>query len=967
MNPSFAPSQSQLDAIRSADGPVLVLAGPGAGKTFCLIERIRFLITERGVDPARICAVTFTNKAAEELAGRLGRDLGDRSEPVTRSTIHSLCVKILRAHGSRLGLERGFGIADDEYQREILGKWRYPAKWRGKLLGRFSLHRLGIKPLNPDELKHFDRYRAYLAKRRMVDFDDLTHLTAELFDAHPDVAATVASQWDHLLVDEFQDLNAVQYRIVRTLAGPHRNLFVVGDDEQSIFSWTGADPMLLAQFANDFSMTRRLLLKENRRTAKQIFALARRLVGSNTPLFETKDVIAVRETDHAVEARTFETELEELGWLLEDLARDRAAHGRQWGDYGILYRKHEIGNALEGALMNARIPCRLAQGRSVADDQVVRYLIGALEVIAFPGDPIVNEGFVRQVLSASLCDQVRKQAEIAKIGFMPMLRRRARELPYSDEDGKKIRRALYAMQNFTALGGRHEHLSDLVVEILSQRVGAYRTALEDRADELTDPRDDPAARSLAERLEQARAGRCKVVLGQLGGAEIGIAGMLNGAGFRLVDYRGPGGTSTPDDLTIGPSDGGVAGLAITVFKALQLTSPSARDNFRDFVVVDLETTDRDAVTAEIVEIAAARVRNWEIVEEFHRLVKPRVPIAPQATATHGYSEADLAQAPHFEEVWPAFQSFIGDDVLVAHNGYDFDFPILRRMSGDREFVTYDTLPLARWLRLGSAKLEFLAERFGIDPGDPHKALWDVRTLAQVFRKLEEEKVARSRRVAMSHLLDYLGIALALLPVDRVAVPNERRPEVELLSDLAPVFTLGRYSNCLDFYQAERERAGPSAATLEALVDRLGGAERMAKIRAEKRADQRYPQSMARLRRLLEGIAPTGLGDEIHEFLGRVALSKSDGAEADPMRVNLLTLHSTKGLEFSRVYIVGVEDSEMPGTATGRAPSKEELEEARRLLYVGMTRAKDRLVLTRALSRFRRPTGGRQFLDEMKLP
>jgi superfamily I DNA/RNA helicase len=963
---SFSPSASQRDAIRAEPGPVLVLAGPGAGKTYCLIERIRYLIGDRRVDPARICALTFTNKAAEEVAGRLKRDLGEPAEAITRSTIHALCVRILRAHGGTLGLERGFGIADDEYQLEVLAKQRVAAKRRKALLNTFGLHRLGRPVLSEDDVKIFRRYRAFLEKRRMVDFDDLTHLVVDLFEASPETAASVAAQWDHLLVDEFQDLNPIQYRIVRTLAGAHRNIFVVGDDEQSIFSWTGADPMQLATFVNDFTMTRRYLLRENRRTARHIFELARRLLAGNPTLFEAKEVVAERTSDHPVEAWSFRDEDQELGWLLGDLQRDKDESGLAWGDYAVLYRKHQVGDALEGALMKAGIPCRLAQGRAVGDDRVIRYLLAALRVIAHPGDSVYNEAFVRRVLPANLVDSIRKLAEIEQIGFLPRLRRRARELPNTDEDGRKLRRALYAMQNLTALGHRHEHLPELITEILSQRVGTYQTALEERADELTDPIDDPAAVTLAGELARVRESKGRILLTPVGGAEIGLAGMLTGAGLRLVDYAGVGAEPGPDDLALGPDNAGKAGLVLTVFKALQLESANARDNFRDFVVVDLETTDKDVATAEIVEIAAARVRDWEIVAEFHRLVKPRVAIAPEASKTHGYSDADVADAPHFEDVWPEFQSFIGTDVLVAHNGYEFDFPILRRMATGGAFVTYDTLPLAKSLRLGSAKLQYLAERFGIDPGDPHKALWDVRTLAKVFRKLEEEKVARGRRVALSNILDYLGIALALLPPEVSALPADRQPEAAMLLEVTPAFSLGRFSNCLDFYQAERDRVGESAASQSRLIDQLGGIERMERIRAERRADQRYPQSMGRVRRLLEGLEATDRDEAIAEFLGRVALSKSDGAEADPARVNLLTLHSTKGLEFSRVYIVGVEDAELPGNASGRSPGKEELEESRRLLYVGMTRARDRLVLTRAANRGGRATGGVRFLDEMGL-
>lgn len=963
----LVPSPAQLEAIQAESGPTLVLAGPGAGKTFCLIERIRFLIDHRGIVPERICALTFTNKAAEEVATRLKRDLGEhRADAVTRSTIHSLCVRILRTHGAALELERGFGIADEEYQASVLGKLGVPAKWRAGLLNRFGLHRLGLAELHDRDGAVFRRYREYLARRRMIDFDDLTHLTVALFARRPDVARAVASAWDCLLVDEAQDLNHVQYAIVRTL-GAHRHVFLVGDDEQSIFSWTGADPDLIKAFANDFGVTRTIVLDENRRTAREIFELARRLVSGNRTLFTEKRIVAHRTTPHPVIAIGFGDDRAELAWLLEDLRRDQAESGLRWGDFAVLYRKHQVGDALEGALTQAGIPCRLAQGRAVGDDPVVRYLLAALRVIAFAGDPVVNEQFVRQVLPHSLCDTVRKEAEREKIGFMPLLRRRSRELGYADEDGRKIRRALYALQNLAALGARHETLGALVEEILSQRVGPYRTALEDRAEELTDPAGSPAAVRLAAALERVRDARGRVLIRPLGGVEIGLAGLLAAAGIRLVDYLGgdrppPG----PDDLVLGPEWAGPAGLALTTFKALQLLTARGRDAFRDFVVVDLETTDRDVATAEIVEIAAVRVRNWEVVAEFQRLVKPRVPIAPGAARTHGYTEADVAGAPHFEDVWPEFAAFLGDDVMVAHNGYEFDFPILSRMvreaglarPGGHEFVTYDTLPLARWLRVGSARLEHLAERFGIDPGESHKAIWDVRTLARVFRKLEEEKLARSRRVALAGALDHLGVSLAL------SEPETLDDEGRLLRDVTAWYALGRFSSCLDFYRAERERVGPAAATVEELIERLGGQARLERVRTERRPDQRYPSAMARVRRLLEGIDEPDLQGQIREFLGRVALSRSDGPEAERERVNLLTLHSTKGLEFSRVYIVGVEDAEMPGGPSGRAPSLAEVEEARRLLYVGMTRARDRLVLTRVEARDGRPTGGHRFLDEM---
>jgi DNA polymerase III epsilon subunit-like protein len=362
-------------------------------------------------------------------------------------------------------------------------------------------------------------------------------------------------------------------------------------------------------------------------------------------------------------------------------------------------------------------------------------------------------------------------------------------------------------------------------------------------------------------------------------------------------------------------------------------------------------------TAEIVEIAAVRVRDGVPCEELATLVRPRVPIEPGAARTHRITEQDVARAPYFEEIWPTFQSFCGADILVAHNGYQFDFPLLRRMSG-ADLCTFDTLPLARDLHTGSAKLGDLAARFQIEVGTAHRALDDARALARVCVALHDAKVARARKTSLVNLLDYLGIALALWPDDGC-------DEVVLLRRLCRPFALGRYSDCLEFYRAERDRLGdPTLPTVRDLIERLGGEEAMQRIRAERSASERYPAALARLRRLIAQCQGAFLDDRIVDFLERVALSRNDGVATEQERVNLLTLHSTKGLEFSRVYILGVEDAQLPGGTATRPATPDEIEEARRLLYVGMTRAIDRLVLTRAERRVGQRTGGHRFLDEM---
>ena len=441
------------------------------------------------------------------------------------------------------------------------------------------------------------------------------------------------------------------------------------------------------------------------------------------------------------------------------------------------------------------------------------------------------------------------------------------------------------------------------------------------------------------------------------GAEIPIAAMLHGAGVRTVRI----GFQSGDNIEyVAPTEAPDIGLPLAVFKAAQiLASRKLADTFRDYTAIDLETTGKDPGACSVVDIAAVRVRDGKIVEEFSSLVNPQCAIPPDATRTHGITNADVANAPAFGDIWPKFREFCGNDVVVAHNGYDYDFKVLARLAGGLQGIgTYDTLPLAKELVPESRTLEHLARKYGIDTGRSHRALDDARCLSRVFLRLNEAKLALTRKTSAMNLLDQLGVALALTG------PHPDESEAKLLQHLATPYSLGAMSECLEYYQAMRtELDDATLPTVDDVIAALGGEKLMARFRSRKGAHERYPVAMMRLQRLMAGCEGGELVDQIGRFLERVALSVRDGLVADRNRVNLLTLHSTKGLEFSRVYILGVEDGQF---IPGERPSKPEIEEARRVLYVGMTRAKDRLVMTRALTRSGRPTGGTQFLNEMEI-
>ncbi|MGH7538331.1 MAG: UvrD-helicase domain-containing protein [Gemmatimonadales bacterium] len=957
------PSEQQRRAIEAPLGPVLVLAGPGAGKTFCLVERVHHLIASHAARPSRICAVTFTNKAAEEVVRRLHRELGTAAWEVTRGTLHALCAGILRERAELVGLRRGFGIANEDYQHALLRRLGVrPRKRRAWMLGLFGRRRLQGYRLEVDVDAVYDRYVAALRERNQADFDDLLVLVQELFERHPRVAEAEAARWDHVLVDEFQDLSPVQYGIVTRLAELHRSLFAVGDDEQSIFSWTGADPEVIRRFRSEYGVEP-IVLDQNRRSARAIFAVARRLVERNPPLFD-KRLEALRESPFPVEAHRFPDEAAEADWVLADIARDRAAHGFAWGDVAVLYRKHDIGRELERRFLEAGLPVRLARGRALADDPVIGQVVASVRVIADAGDPAALEALAAHMLPDALLERVRAASRRGE-AFLDSLRRVARET-HGEQDARWLWRFIYQVENLRAVAQTQERLGGLVTELLGQRMGKYRNPLDEHLGDLVDPAVYPGAAELAGKLRGARESGGTVWIAPRRGLEIGIRGLLAAAeAVRALRVLGSDDRPHPGDLVLRADDGDPAELVVRLFKALQLDHVrEPGEPFPAYVTFDLETTGTDVHSCEIVEIGAALVEGGRIVETFHSLVRPERPVPVSATDVHGYSDADLAAAPRFAQVWPGFRSFVGDRVLVAHNGQRFDIPVLRRetrdLPGTGELVFFDTLPLARALSDESAKLGALAERFGVPLERAHRAQDDAVALVGVFTALWREKQRRARTTALVNLLDFVGLALAM------AEDAGADPERRALADVSRIYALGRYSGCLDYY--EGERAGrDDLPTRDEVVERLGGRRLLERLRAERPPAERYPSAVARLEILVAASAADTLAEGIRRLLERVALSTSDGVEVDPDRVNLLTLHSTKGLEFSRVYVVGVEDEQLPGGRELARGATREIEEARRLLYVGMTRAMDRLVLTRTQQRFGKPAGGSLFLEETGIP
>ncbi|HIQ20313.1 MAG TPA: AAA family ATPase [Planctomycetes bacterium] len=392
---------AQREAVETLSGPLLVLAGAGTGKTRVVTYRIVRLI-QHGVPPERILGVTFTNKAADEMHQRVRALLGARAAQRPQiSTFHSLCVRILRRHISRLGYPSQFAILDRHDQeglaRSVLREIRvHDAALRpGELLWRIS--RWKTASVGPDEAaasaitdkEHlaaaaYRRYQRALKAQGAVDFDDLLLLADQLFVRFEGIRQEEAGRLDHLLVDEYQDTNAVQYRIVRTLAASHRNLCVVGDDDQSIYGWRGADVSHILRFTRHWPDAKIVRLETNYRSTRGILVWANRLIAFN----RQRHAKALRPTQPGPEPRIVQANdgQEEARRVVGEIRQRLAASGRRPRDFAILFRTNDQSRPFETELRRARVPYVLVGGQSFFDRREVRDLLAYLRVVANPSD-----------------------------------------------------------------------------------------------------------------------------------------------------------------------------------------------------------------------------------------------------------------------------------------------------------------------------------------------------------------------------------------------------------------------------------------------------------------------------------------------------------------------------------------------------------------------------------------------------
>jgi DNA helicase-2/ATP-dependent DNA helicase PcrA len=488
----------QRDAVLAGDGPLLVLAGAGSGKTRVIAHRIAHLLGVRGVHPKNVLAVTFTNKAAGEMARRVEALLAPAGiRPPLIATFHSACVRILRAHGEAIGLPRHFTIYDEDdrtalvkdcmKEGELADRSFTPSAavhrisyWKNQMASVQDALRDARGPWEQKAALVYSRYEKRLRETGAVDFDDLLLHVVRLLRESPETLAWYRGLWKHVLVDEYQDTNRAQYRIIRLLTDEHRNVCVVGDSDQSIYKWRGADINNILDFEKDFPGTRVVRLEQNYRSTKSVLALASGVIANNQA---RKDKALWTENPDGEPAAVYRgwDEHEEANFVAQTILKTRA-DGVGWDGIAVFYRTNAQSRVLEDALRRARVPYVIVGGVRFYERKEIRDTLAWLRLCINPADDVAFRRAVQAPPRGIGATTLARLSEFALDEGRPLLALAASPPP--DVRG----RARTGLEEFAAtvarLAGQRADLSPPAFIDLVLQVSGHRKALEqDRSPE----------------------------------------------------------------------------------------------------------------------------------------------------------------------------------------------------------------------------------------------------------------------------------------------------------------------------------------------------------------------------------------------------------------------------------------------------------------------------------------------------
>jgi DNA polymerase III epsilon subunit family exonuclease len=974
-------NENQRKAVTAPRQPVLMLAGPGTGKTRTLIARIIYEIQKYQIPPEQILALTFSNRAAAEIKYRLEKALKSKADKVRTSTFHAFCLDVLRKYHKTAGLDKYFNVCDEQYQKRLLQRLmadrvreNIERKVRSILLA-FSNYSYKQKPLPAFSAMIYDEYVNHLKRHRLIDYNQILTKTLTLFQENEDVLNQYRFLNQSILIDEFQDTDPIQYQIVKLLAEKHRNIFVVADDDQSIYAWRGADPENIRQYMMDFSIEKPVFLDQNYRCGKSIMDSAQAIV-CTTDRIEPDKIINSDESKIAeIQAFFFPDESLELDFIVGKIHDWREKHHVDYSDIGVIYPQHRFGERIAARLLKERIPYQQAAGRNLIDHPVMQKIILYLKLIRDPSDELILEELVEIELGYHIYKQVQNFQSINQISF----RKALNDFLFRSEIGAEMKRKVSAfIGNVANLVNLKSFFSfnRLINEIIKNTHDLSGSVLKHNVSKLHD--------FVVDRFKNIDKASANIWVYHSDEKILFIAMRLLEKVFGKRIHP-----LTHDNIIhVNASD-----LAILLEKLNVETLPCAYESlfakttdrrqgilstllrwiqnhlkdeqaviFKNYVVFDLETTGKNTESCGIVEIAAVRVCDGKIVDQFQTLINPGMAIEKEAQSVHHISSEDIKDAPAFQEIWRKFVDFIEDALLIAHNGYSFDFKIIDRMAREYNMqklknIRYDSLVLARNLYPNMQNsIDGLADRFKLDPGTRHRALDDVLVLHEIFQIMLQEVENHEAKTTGEGLTEF--IALGNILENKIAAVEDK---IFFTAGIGKL--LSPYSEIRTAYA---QRFNINDEEVKAIL--LRAAERISTSIEIYDTDEDF------FKRILETAHEFNylpVDQAIAEFLSYISLVNPQDSLKGIEAAALLTYHSAKGLEFDRVIIVGMEDDNMPSFFAYKSddeddrPVLQKIEEQKRLLYVGITRAKSEVVFTIVKNRFGREQRSSPFLDEMR--
>ena len=494
----FGLSDRQRDAVTHTDGPLLIIAGPGSGKTRVMAHRVAYLIGVTGVSPWKILGVTFTNKAARELLERCERLVGLGSNELQVRTFHGFCARVLRSDGENVGLQSDFTIYDSDDQARVIRRIledididpkQFPPR---SVLGVISDAKNNLQ--SPEHLSKrtetyrdevmsriYEAYEAALHRANAVDFDDLLSKTYTLLEGHPEILEKYQQRYEYLLVDEFQDTNPLQFQVARLLALKSRNICVVGDPDQSIYSWRHADPSNLTDFQSTFNETKIVTLDQSYRSTQIILEAADSVIGNNDERME-KNLWTENDRGSRITVAEAYNEEEEARLVLQATVELQEKHGIDRNEIAVMYRVNAQSRAFEVTCNREGIPYRLVGGVKFYDRKEVKDILAFLSLIANPAADAALERVINvpaRGISAKSLTELRRVALVNNVPILDVI------LDISRVKGGDEEPAAYGCTLATRALNSIATFGDLMTRLIEQSMALDTTELIDLAVERT--------------------------------------------------------------------------------------------------------------------------------------------------------------------------------------------------------------------------------------------------------------------------------------------------------------------------------------------------------------------------------------------------------------------------------------------------------------------------------------------------